>query len=45
VTRLLRQAAVQAVRSGHERIDREMLDRVKTTTPAAIESIASSELL
>ncbi len=45
VTRLLRQAAVQAVRSGHERIDREMLDQVRTTTPAAIEGLAASELL
>ena len=45
ISRLLRQAAVQAVRTGHERIDREVLDRVKTTTPAAIEALAASELL
>lgn len=45
ITRLLRQATVQAVRSGHERIDRETLDQVRTTTPAAIESLAVSELL
>jgi hypothetical protein len=43
VTRLLRQAAVEAVRTGHERIDRAMLDRVSTTTPATIEALASSE--
>lgn len=43
VTRLLRQAAVEAVRTGHERIDRAMLDRVGVTTPAAIEALATSE--
>ena len=43
VTRLLRQAAVQAVRTGHEQIDRGMVDRVHTTTPAAIETLATSE--
>jgi hypothetical protein len=43
VTRLLRQAAVEAVRTGHERIDRAMLDRVSTTTPATIEALTSSE--
>lgn len=43
VTRLLRQAAVEAVRTGHERIDRTMLDRVSVTTPAAIEVLATSE--
>lgn len=43
VTRLLRQAAVEAVRTGHERIDRAMLDRISTTTPATIEALASSE--
>lgn len=43
VTRLLRQAAVEAVRTGHERIDRAMLERVETTTPAAIEALATSE--
>ena len=45
MTRLLRQAAVQAVRTGHERIDRTMLDRVTTTTPATIEALATSEYL
>jgi hypothetical protein len=43
VTRLLRQAAVQAVRMGHERIDRTMVDRVRNTTPAAIEALSTSE--
>ena len=43
--RLLRQAAVQAVRTGHERIDRAMLDRVTSTTPAPIEALAASEQL
>lgn len=43
VTRLLRQAAVQAVRLGHERIDRTMFDRVRSTTPAAIEALSTSE--
>jgi hypothetical protein len=45
MTRLLRQAAVQAVRTGHERIDRTMLDRVTTTTPASIEALATSKYL
>ena len=43
ITALLRQAAVQAVRTGHERIDRAMLDLVRTTTPAVIEALASSD--
>jgi hypothetical protein len=45
MTRLLRQAAVQAVRTAHERIDRAMLDRVTTTTPARIEALAAAEQL
>jgi len=43
VTRLLRHAAVEAVRTGHERIDREMLDRVRTESPTMVESLATSE--
>jgi type II secretory pathway predicted ATPase ExeA len=43
ITRLLRQAAVEAVRTGHERIDRAMLDRVKTTSVAAIDTLTTSE--
>ena len=45
MTRLLRRAAVQAVRTGQERIDRAMLDRVASTTPARIEALAASEQL
>lgn len=45
MTKLLRQAAVQAIRTGHERIDRAMLDRVATTTPASIDALATSEQL
>ena len=43
ITRLLRQAAVEAVRTGHERIDRAMLEHVRTRSPAAIEALATSE--
>ena len=43
ITRLMRQAAVEAVRTGHERIDRAMLDRVRTASPAVIENLATSE--
>ena len=45
MTKLLRQAAVQAVRTAHERIDRAMLDRVASTTPAHIEALAAAEQL
>jgi hypothetical protein len=45
MTRLLRQAAVQAVRTAHEKIDRAMLDRVSTTTPARIEALAAADQL
>jgi hypothetical protein len=45
MTKLLRQAAVHAVRTGHERIDRAMIDKVVTTTPARIEALATSERL
>lgn len=40
VARLLRQAAAEAVLSGHERIDRAMLDRVGTASPERIEAVA-----
>ena len=43
ITRLLRHAAVEAVRIGHERIDRAMLDRVRTESPAMIETLATSD--
>ena len=42
-TRLLRHAAVEAVRTGHERIDHAMLDRVRTESPAMIETLATSD--
>jgi len=42
ITRLLRHAAVEAVRTGHERIDRAMLDRVRTESPGMIETLATS---
>jgi hypothetical protein len=45
MTKLLRQAAVHAVRTGHERIDRTMIDGVATTTPASIEALAASDQL
>jgi hypothetical protein len=45
MTKLLRQAAVHAVRTGHERIDRAMIDKVVTTTPERIEALATSERL
>lgn len=41
-THLLRQAAVQAVRTGHERIDRVTLDQVRTSTPASLEALTAS---
>ena len=43
ITALLRQAAVQAIRTAHERIDRAMIDQVRTTTPAGIEALAASD--
>ena len=43
ITRLLRHAAVEAVRTGHERIDHAMLDRVRTESPAMIETLATSD--
>jgi hypothetical protein len=36
---------VHAVRTGHERIDRAMIDKVVTTTPERIEALATSERL
>ncbi|HME20632.1 MAG TPA: TniB family NTP-binding protein [Acetobacteraceae bacterium] len=43
IRRLLRYAAAAAIRTGHECIDRAMLDLVETTTPARIEALAVSE--
>jgi hypothetical protein len=40
---LLRQAAVEAVRTGHERIDRSMLARASAASPERIEAVAQSQ--
>ena len=40
IASLLRQAAVEAIRTGHECIDRSMLARAKTTLPERIEAVA-----
>jgi hypothetical protein len=40
IVALLRQAAVEAIRTGHERIDRSMLARVSGATPERIEAVA-----
>jgi Bacterial TniB protein len=40
---LLRQAAVEAIRTGHERIDAAMLARVHTPSPSRIEALANRE--
>lgn len=42
ITGLLRQAAVEAVRTGHERIDQTMLARVCVPSPSRIEFLAHS---
>jgi len=40
IVALLRQAAVAAIRTGHERIDRSMLARVSGASPERIEAVA-----
>lgn len=40
IANLLRQAAVEAIRTGHKCIDRAMLDRTESTLPAQIEAVA-----
>jgi len=40
IANLLRQAAVEAIQTGHECIDRAMLDRTDSTLPARIEAVA-----
>jgi hypothetical protein len=40
---VLRQAAVEAIRTGYERIDATMLARVHTPSPSRIESLANRE--
>jgi len=42
IARVLRRAAAEAVRSGHERIDAAMLDRVQPGLPAALEDLAQA---
>jgi len=42
IARVLRRAAAEAVRSGHERIDAAMLDRVQPSLPAALEDLAQA---
>jgi hypothetical protein len=42
VAGLLRQAAVEAIRTGHERIDRTLLTRVSAPSPARIEALAQN---
>lgn len=42
VARVRRRAAAEAVRSGHERIDAAMLDRVRPDLPAAREDLAQA---
>jgi len=42
IARVLRRAAAEAVRCGHERIDAAMLDRVRPGLPAALEDLAQA---
>lgn len=42
IARVLRRAAAEAVRTGHERIDAAMLDRVLPMLPAALEDLAQA---
>jgi hypothetical protein len=42
IASLLRQAAVEAIRTGHECIDRSMLDRAHGTLPERIEGVANA---
>jgi hypothetical protein len=42
IASLLRQAAVEAIRTGHECIDRSMLDRVHGSLPERIEAVANA---
>jgi hypothetical protein len=40
IVALLRQAAAEAIRTGHERIDRPMLARANAASPERIEAVA-----
>jgi hypothetical protein len=42
IARVLRRAAAEAVRTGHERIDATLLDRVQPGLPAALEDLAQA---
>jgi len=42
ITGVLRRAAVEAVRTGRERIDAAMLDRVRPLSPAALDDLAET---
>ena len=42
IASVLRRAAAEAVRSGHERIDAAMLDRVRPLLPAALDDLADT---
>jgi hypothetical protein len=42
IARVLRRAAAEAVRTGHERIDTAMLERVQPALPAALEQLAQA---
>jgi len=42
IASLLRRAAAEAIRTGHERIDRSMLARVSAASPDRIEAVAQS---
>ena len=42
IARVLRRAAAEAVRAGHERIDAAILDRVRSMLPAALEDLAQA---
>ena len=42
IAHVLRQAAVEAILSGHERIDRSMVDKAGSTSPERIEAVAQA---
>jgi Cdc6-like AAA superfamily ATPase len=42
IATILRQAAIAAIESGHERIDRSILDRMIISTPEQIEAVATA---
>jgi hypothetical protein len=42
IATILRQSAVAAIKSGHERIDRSVLDGVVVSSPERIEAVATA---